>query len=54
MKRKKKKFLYNTEIHGTGLAAEWSSSRIVAQDANGEGGGGGVRVNGLRAIEDRL
>lgn len=62
MKRKKKKFLYNTEIHGI---LESLQERVSQQNdpVHGssckmqmaeEGEGYAEGVNGLRAIEDRL
>lgn len=63
MKRKKKKFLYNTEIHGI---LESLQERVSQQNdpvhgssrkmqmAKEEGEGYAEGVNGLRAIEDRL
>lgn len=55
MKRKKKKFLYNTEIHGVSQQNDpvHGSSRKM-QMAKEEGEGYAEGVNGLRAIEDRL
>lgn len=59
MKRKKKKFLYNTEIHGCeervsqqNDPVHGSSRKMQMTKEEGEGYAEGV--NGLRAIEDRL